>query len=81
MIERFGRRFWQTMKDLEAPFDGGDEFEMEDAEIERAMRQAGRDAAIRHKREGTPIVSWEDGKVVSIAPEQIVIPPAEDSEG
>ena len=47
----------------------------------RAMRQAGRDAAIRHKRERVPMVSLKDAKVVLIAPDQIIIPPAEDLEG
>ena len=46
--------------------------------ITKAMQRAGREALIRHKREGHPIVSWENGKVVLIRPEDIVIPPAED---
>ena len=46
--------------------------------ITKAMKQAGRDTLIRHKREGLPIVSWENGKVVLIPPDKIVIPPAEE---
>lgn len=45
--------------------------------ITRALKAAGRDALIRHKREGLPVVAWRDGKVVKIPPEQIVIPPEE----
>lgn len=45
--------------------------------ITRALYAAGRDALIRHKREGQPIIVWRDGKSVSIPAEQIEIPPAE----
>lgn len=45
---------------------------------ERAMRQCGRDVLIRHKRDGFPVVGFEDGKVVITQPEDIVIPPEEE---
>ena len=38
-----------------------------------AIREAGRDALRMHKRMGLPIVSWQDGRVVLIPPEQIVL--------
>lgn len=47
------------------------------ARMDRAMRRAARDAAIRHKQAGVPLVVWRDGKVVEIPPEEIVIPPEE----
>ncbi len=37
------------------------------------LREAGRQARIRHKKLGHPIVSWQDGKVVIIPPDEIVI--------
>lgn len=42
-------------------------------EIENILREAGRQARIRHKLLGHPIVSWENGKVVIIPPEEIQI--------
>ncbi len=42
-------------------------------EVENILREAGRQARIRHKRLGHPIVSWENGKVVIIPPEEIQI--------
>lgn len=45
--------------------------------MDRAMRRAARAAAIRHKREGVPLVVYQDGRIVEIPPEQIVVPPEE----
>ena len=42
-------------------------------EIENILREAGRQARIRHKKLGHPIVSWHDGKVVIIPPEEITV--------
>lgn len=36
-----------------------------------ALRQAVREALLRHKQAGIPIVVWRDGKVVWIQPEDI----------
>jgi hypothetical protein len=41
--------------------------------VDKALRQAVREALLRHKREGNPIVVWEDGKVVWIPPEEITV--------
>lgn len=41
--------------------------------IENILREAGRQARIRHKKLGHPIVSWHDGKVVIIPPEEITV--------
>ena len=65
------------MKNLEAPSPNEDHYAELSERVERAMRQCARDVLIRHKREGFPIVSMRDGKVVLIPPEQIVIPPEE----
>ena len=40
----------------------------------RALRQAVRGALRRHKREGHRVAVWQDGRVVWIEPEDIVIP-------
>jgi hypothetical protein len=38
-----------------------------------ALRKAGNDAALNHKRLGLPLVSWRDGKVVLIPADEIVV--------
>jgi hypothetical protein len=42
--------------------------------IDEALKQAVRQALLRHKQEGNPICEWRDGKVVWIQPEEILIP-------
>jgi len=42
--------------------------------IDEALKQAVRQALLRHKHEGNPICEWRDGKVVWIQPEEILIP-------
>jgi hypothetical protein len=42
--------------------------------VDRALAIAGREAAIRHKALGIPLVVWENGQVVRIPPEEIVVP-------
>ncbi len=46
--------------------------------VTEAVRQAGREARLRHKQMGVPIVVWRDGQMVEIPPEEIVVdlPPA-----
>ena len=39
-----------------------------------ALRLAARDTLIAHKRDGDPIVVWEDGRVKWIPADEIVIP-------
>ncbi len=41
--------------------------------VERLARLAVRQAMIEHKEAGMPVATWEDGKVVWIAAEDIVI--------
>jgi hypothetical protein len=41
--------------------------------IEEAVEQAGREARLKHKQLGVPIVVWQDGKIVEIPPEEIVV--------
>lgn len=41
--------------------------------VERALRRAVREALRRHKLLGNPVATWRDGKVVWIAPEDIII--------
>ncbi len=47
------------------------------ARIEKALKLAARDARLLHKRMGQPMVVWENGKVVWIPPEEIVVDPDE----
>ena len=41
--------------------------------VTEAVRQAGRDARLKHKQIGVSIVVWQDGKVVEIPAEEIVV--------
>ena len=41
--------------------------------VEEAVREAARDARLRHKREGNPIAAWRDGRVVILQPDEIKI--------
>ncbi|HEY2415325.1 MAG TPA: hypothetical protein VGI40_23985 [Pirellulaceae bacterium] len=43
--------------------------------VTEAVREAGREARLKHKQLGVPIVVWRDGQVVEIPPEEIVIDP------
>jgi hypothetical protein len=47
-------------------------------EIDAALAKAVREALLEHKRAGNPIAVWQDGRVVWIPPEEIVVdePPA-----
>ena len=41
--------------------------------IDNALREAVRDAVLRHKHSGNPIADWQDGKVVWIPADQIQV--------
>lgn len=41
--------------------------------IDRALKEAVRDAVVRHRQLGLPLATWRDGKVVWIAPEEIPV--------
>ena len=41
--------------------------------IEAAMRQAVNDAVIAHQRLGLPMVEWQDGKVVWVPADQLIV--------
>jgi len=43
--------------------------------IEQTLNEAAREAMLRHKREGQAIVIWEDGRIIHVPPDQIVVPP------
>lgn len=42
--------------------------------IEKVLQRAVNHALLMHKRLGNPIATWENGRVVIIPPEEIVIP-------
>ena len=44
----------------------------EGARILRAMRKAVREAALAHKRDGAPMVIWENGKVKEISADEFL---------
>jgi len=46
--------------------------------VQRALNRALRNALIMHKKLGNPIAAWENGKVVIVPPEEIVIPEEHD---
>jgi len=50
-----------------------DEIFKEGTLIDRALKQAVKDALLQHKRAGNPIVVWRDGKIVWIKPEEIPV--------
>jgi hypothetical protein len=54
-------------KDIEAIFREG-------TLIDEALAEGAREALLRHKRAGCPIVVWENGKVVRIPASKIRIP-------
>ncbi|HET6883084.1 MAG TPA: hypothetical protein VFI31_23145 [Pirellulales bacterium] len=62
----------QPTADIEALFDEG-------TAIDAALKAAVREAVLRHKRLGQPIVEWRDGRAVLTPPEEIVVeePPAQ----
>lgn len=43
--------------------------------IDKALRMAGREALLRHKKAGVPIVVWRRGKIVRIPARKIKVPP------
>ena len=45
------------------------------AEIECALDAGIRAVILKHKQAGNPIATWQDGKVVLVAPEDIILPP------
>ena len=49
-----------------------DEIFAEGTLIDKALKQAVREAILQHKRAGNPIVVWRDGKMVWLKPEEIV---------
>ncbi len=49
--------------------------------IDRALRKAVQDALQQHRQAGNPIAVWCDGKVVWIPPEEIPLPPDQDTAG
>lgn len=43
----------------------------DEAQVGEALRKAVRQALRQHKREGNPVATWENDRVVWIPPEQI----------
>ena len=51
------------------------------ADIDKALREAARDARRFHKALGNPMATWKDGQVVWIQPEDIVVDGPPSTEG
>ena len=45
----------------------------DDTRIDALAKEAVRDALREHKRKGQSVVVWQDGKVVTLAPEDIPV--------
>lgn len=56
----------EPVRDIQALFKDG-------AEIDAALAEGVRQALIMHKRMGYPIVTWRDGQVVWVPPEEIEV--------
>lgn len=54
-----------------------DEICRDGSEIDEAVERAGRQARLKHKQMGVPIVIWRDGQIVEIPPEEIIVDPPE----
>ena len=52
----------------------------DDACIDALAKEAVRDALLEHKRKGQSVVVWQDGKIVTLAPEDIPVELGEDGE-
>lgn len=52
----------------------------DDASIDALAKEAVRDALREHKRKGQSVVVWQDGKIVTLAPEDIPVELVEDRE-
>ncbi|GBD96959.1 MAG TPA: hypothetical protein ENG83_04765 [Nitrospirae bacterium] len=50
-----------------------DEFFNTGTEIDEALQQGVKEALLQHKKAGNPIVSWENGKIIWIQPEDIPV--------
>lgn len=50
-----------------------------DEEVAYALGTAVRDALRRHKRLGQSVVIWQDGKVITLAPEDIPVDLADEA--
>ena len=46
-------------------------FREEQPRIDEALKQGVREAMIRHKKDGLPVVIYRDGKTVEVKPEDI----------
>lgn len=50
-----------------------DEFFSNGSEIDKALQKAVKEALLQHKKAGNPVVSWKDGQIVWIQPEDILV--------
>ena len=57
----------ETVAPLEVDLD-------DDEQVDRALRAAVRNALREHKEAGQYVVSWQDGQIVHIPAEDIVVP-------
>lgn len=53
----------------------------ENRRLLKLLNAAVREAVLKHKQAGVPIVVWENGQVVCIPPEEIKVDDPEEEEG
>jgi len=46
--------------------------------IERAFRRAFRNAVLEHRRDGFPMIFWENGRIVHVPADQVSLPEVEE---
>ena len=54
----------ETEKDVARLFEEG-------TSIDEALNAAVREAVLRHKQQGQPLVVWRDGKIVLLPPDEV----------
>ena len=50
----------------------------DDAAIQTALDRAFRNAVLEHRRDGVPMVFWENGKIVHVPADQVSLPEVEE---
>jgi hypothetical protein len=63
---------------IEVPAKSVDEALNDEKRLERAFRRAFRNAVLGHRRDGVPMVFWENGKIVHVPADQVPLPEIEE---
>jgi hypothetical protein len=63
---------------IEVPAKSVDEALKDEKRIERAFRRAFRNAVLEHRRDGFPMIFWENGRIVHVPADQVSLPEVEE---